>query len=334
MIQTIKAAALKVGMYVTIPDKWLNHPFEKNSFPIKSRDDIQRIVDSGYPEVSIDIEKGMPVDEYEQIGHAQANAAACRKWSAENMVPDTLCRAMDDHSLPAGERAALVYESSRVLLERLFEDPRAENIKAAKQAIADIVDLILDNEDVTDMLMRITCHDFSTYSHSVNVGILGTTLSKVLYAGSVTDNLHELAAGYFLHDMGKIKIDPAIITKPGRLTDEEMRIMRTHPGQSYKILLDAGQLTEECRVIALQHHEREDGTGYPKKLKGDQIHMYARICCIVDVYDSLTSERSYKPKLTAFEALKIMKEEMLHHFHKELFEQFVLLLSKVTAAKS
>jgi HD-GYP domain-containing protein (c-di-GMP phosphodiesterase class II) len=91
------------------------------------------------------------------------------------------------------------------------------------------------------------------------------------------------------------------------------------------MLKEANQLSNECSIIALEHHEREDGKGYPKGLKHDEIHIYGRICCIADVFDALTAERSYKAKLTAFEALKIMKEEMLDHFHKEIFEEFVLL---------
>jgi HD-GYP domain-containing protein (c-di-GMP phosphodiesterase class II) len=333
MIRTIKTIDLKIGMYVAIPDTGRNHPFEKNGFPVKSYKDLQLIIDSGYTEVQIDTEKGMPIEDYEQVGHAQTNALGSREWSAENLVPDALCRALDDDTLPGQERAALVYESSRVLIERLFDDPRAENIKAARENIIGIVDMILARQEVATLLLRLTCHDFSTYSHSINVGILGTALAGLLYRGSDAHDMHELGTGFFLHDLGKVNIDPAIIEKQGMLTEHEMSIMRTHPWQGYKIMLNANQLSEECRIIAVQHHEREDGSGYPKRLKGDQIHPYARICCITDVYDALTSDRSYKPSLTPFEALKIMKEEMLHHFHKDLFDQFVVLLSGASAGK-
>jgi HD-GYP domain-containing protein (c-di-GMP phosphodiesterase class II) len=80
--------------------------------------------------------------------------------------------------------------------------------------------------------------------------------------------------------------------------------------------------------IVMQHHEREDGTGYPRMLKGEQIHTYGRICCIADVYDALTAERSYKQRLNTFEALKLMKDQLLNHFHRELFEKFVLLFTQ------
>jgi HD-GYP domain-containing protein (c-di-GMP phosphodiesterase class II) len=88
------------------------------------------------------------------------------------------------------------------------------------------------------------------------------------------------------------------------------------------------QLSEEANIIVMQHHEREDGTGYPNQLKGKQIHLYARICSIADVYDALTSERSYKKKLSPFEALSLMRNEMINHFQKDIFERFALLFVK------
>ena len=205
------------------------------------------------------------------------------------------------------------------------EDPKAENVGEAKKGIAEVVDLIVADDETAFHLLRISSHDFYTYTHSVNVGVLSILLSKALFKKSDAHDMHELGAGFFLHDIGKVRVDPAIINKPGRLTEDEMKIMRTHPYQSYKILSETNHLTEECKIIALQHHEREDGKGYPRRLKGDEIHVYGRIGCISDVYDALTAERSYKPKLTPFEALKIMKEEMIEHFHKDVFEKFVLL---------
>jgi len=79
----------------------------------------------------------------------------------------------------------------------------------------------------------------------------------------------------------------------------------------------------------MQHHEREGCSGYPKGLKGDQIHPHGRVCCTADVYDALTAERSYKTKLSSFEALKVMKDKMLNHFHKDIFEKFVLLFTEL-----
>ena len=112
-----------------------------------------------------------------------------------------------------------------------------------------------------------------------------------------------------------------------KVTDDEMTTIRTHPFQGYKILKETNQLTEECMVIVMQHHEREDGSGYPRKLKGDEIHTYGRICCIADVYDALTAQRSYQEPRTTFDALKLMKEKLLNHFQQDMFEKFVMLFT-------
>ena len=97
-------------------------------------------------------------------------------------------------------------------------------------------------------LLRITSHDFYTFTHSVNVGFFGILLTKHFFKDSYAHNMHELGAGYFLHDLGKIRIDPSIINKPGKLTEEEMQEMMTHPNKSYKMLKESNQLSQECAV--------------------------------------------------------------------------------------
>jgi HD-GYP domain-containing protein (c-di-GMP phosphodiesterase class II) len=187
--------------------------------------------------------------------------------------------------------------------------------------------MIIADDATSKELLKITSYDYYTYTHSVNVGVFSVLLAKHLFKGSDAHNMHELGAGFFLHDIGKVRIDPAIINKPGKVTDEEMEKIRTHPYQGFKILSETNQLTKECKVIVMQHHERADGSGYPRQLKEEDIHAYGRICCIADVYDALTAERSYKQKLNTFDALKLMKEKLLNHFQQDMFEKFVLLFT-------
>jgi HD-GYP domain-containing protein (c-di-GMP phosphodiesterase class II) len=160
----------------------------------------------------------------------------------------------------------------------------------------------------------------------VTVGILGISLCKELFKGSDAHNLHEIGVGLFLHDIGKVNIDSAIINKPGKLTEEEMAVIRRHPEYGYQILDETKQLSDECKHIVLEHHERFDGTGYPYKLKGVSINLYGRICSIADVYEALTALRPYKNRVTPIGALKIMRDEMLQHFQRTLFEKFANLL--------
>lgn len=150
-------------------------------------------------------------------------------------------------------------------------------------------------------------------------------LAKALLGDSDGHDMHELGAGFFLHEPGKIKVDPAIINIPARLSEDEMRRMRIHPYQGYKILKEAEAMSEECRIIVMEHHERYDGSGYPKRLGGDQIHIYGRICGIADVFDALTAERSYKQAMKPFDALSLMRDKMPNHFDRKLFTSFVTL---------
>ena len=328
MRELIKTRDLKLGMYIILPVSWFKHPFLNNEFVIKTRDQIDRIIDYGIREIIIDTTKGI----------APANAASGSSdedplstpppvWTPDNLIPASLREAIHDRSLPPDQKSKIVYESSLVLVERLFEDPKAENIHEAKKGISEVVDLIISDDATAKELLKITAYDFYTYTHSVNVGVFGVMLAKALFKGSDAHNMHELGAGFFLHDIGKVRIDPAILNKPGKLTDEEMDKIRSHPYQGYKILKEANQLTEECMIIVMQHHEREDGTGYPRSIKSDAIHTYGRICSIADVYDALTAERSYKKRMDTFPALKFMKEKMLNHFQQEVFETFVMLFT-------
>lgn len=234
-------------------------------------------------------------------------------------------QAIKDKNQPPEKRAKAVQNYSLELMKNLLENPTVECIIASKIGISEIIDVILNEDETSQQLLAIVSHDFYTYTHSVNVGIKAILLAKRLYKRASKEKLNELGAGFFLHDLGKVNIDPNIINKPGRLTEEEMEIMRTHPYEGYKILSKTKQLTTEAWIIAMQHHERDDGKGYPRKLKGDNIHRDAHICSIADVYDALTGKRSYKEAKSTIEALRIMKEEMSTHFNKELLENFIVL---------
>jgi len=324
--KTIRVSELKMGMRIILPSSWVDHPFLKSTFVISSQDQIQKLVEHGFEKVIIDASTAPP-EEKGAIAAEVLKPSPPHEWEPDKLVPADLKEAIRDKNLSSDEKAAIVYKSSITMMERLLEDPKAENIRQVKREISGIVDLIVSDAATARSLLAITAYDFYTYTHSVNVGVLSIMLSKELIGGSYAHDLHELGAGFFLHDIGKVRIDPAILNKPSRLTDEEMKIMKAHPFQGYKILREANQLTEECRIIVMQHHERSDGGGYPNRLKGSEIHLYGRICCIADVYDALTADRPYKKRLNPFEALKIMKEDMLTHFHRELFDKFVLLFA-------
>ncbi|MCG6551731.1 MAG: DUF3391 domain-containing protein [Candidatus Magnetominusculus sp. LBB02] len=329
MIKTITAKELQVGMYVKIPESWLRHPFIRNEFILSSAEQIQKIIDHGFDTVIIDTDKSLlNIESLEYVSHSDKDMTPPKVWDPNKLMTDELKEAIEDTKMPKEAKAKRVYESSLQLMGKMLESPTAENIKVSKQGIAGLVDMILREPETSGYLLHITSHDFYTYTHSVNVGILSIMVSKEIFKNSDAHDMHELGAGFFLHDIGKTKVPPEIINKPGRLTDDEMFKMRTHPYQGYKILEMANELSEESKIIVMQHHEREDGTGYPRRLKKGEIHPYGKIGCISDIFDAITAERSYKQGLSPFDALTLMKEQMLNHFEAEIFKSFVLLFNR------
>ncbi len=249
-----------------------------------------------------------------------------KEFNPIDQISEELHRTIQNTSIPPKTKAREVYNHSLKMMTKVLENPRAGSIQSSKKMIYDIVDHILADDDIAECMALITSHDYYTYTHSVNVGMLSILLAKSLFEGSYDHDMRELGAGFFLHDLGKCDIPHDLINKPGKLSDEEWDLMRHHPQRGNRILIDTDQLSKECGIIVMQHHEREDGSGYPFRLSKDEIHPYARICSIADVYDALTSTRAYKHKVPPYEALRIMKEEMIHFFNREMFKEFVLIL--------
>jgi len=249
-----------------------------------------------------------------------------------NYVEEHLQSILKRESLPAEKKARIIHASVGRALEEVFQEPRAEFIQRSKNMIRTTVDLVISDQATTQSLLHLTLHDHYTYNHSVNVGIYGVAFARELFGDAPQHDLHELAAGFFLHDLGKCRVDPGILNKKGKLSEEEWKEVRMHPLWSYEILESTGHLTEEARIIALQHHERHDGNGYPRGLRGDKIHLYAKICCIADVFDALTSNRPYRKRSSTFESIRIMKREMEREFDPQFFTKFMLLFAEQGSA--
>ena len=316
--------ALKIGMYVILPLAWHQHPFLKNHFLIESDAEIRKIRELGVKSIEIDPTKSRTPETHSARQQPLPTKSAKQEPTLK-AVRDDLLATIHDKSLPEKDKSQLVRQHSIIMMKNLLENPTTQNITEAKKGISEVVNLILTDDTTLHYLLDITSHDFYTYTHSVGVGILGIALAKSLFKNSDAHDMQALGAGFFLHDVGKVGINQAIIMKPAKLTADEMEEMRRHPLLGYKLLQETNQLTETAKKIVLQHHERIDGTGYPRRLRGEDIHIYGKICSIADVYEALTSDRPYRPKLPPFVALKTMKEEVSHHFQKDLFEKFVLL---------
>lgn len=230
--------------------------------------------------------------------------------------------------LDTRQRAEIAHRSISNIARSLFENPRSQTIQRYKSAIGATMDFVMEEDEAVGTLIRLTSHDFTTYIHSVNVGIFAIGLAKALLGDDPAHNMQELASGFFLHDIGKCATPLEVLNKPGPLNEEEWKIMRRHPFEGYRLLKELDALTEEAKYIVMEHHERHDGSGYPRRLSGNQIHPYSKICLIADVFDALTATRPYKDSKTPFVALSIMKEEMRSEFDPDFFARFVLMFAE------
>ena len=180
--------------------------------------------------------------------------------------------------------------------------------------------LLHSNLEMTQVLgSAIAQRDSDTYEHNYRVSLYSVRLAEQLNLG--TAEMRRLLKGAFLHDIGKIGIPDGILRKPGRLTDDEMRIMREHVPLGLDIICRSSWLADAADVVGC-HHERIDGTGYPKGISGEGIPLSARIFAIADVFDALCSERPYKTALPADSAISIMRQESGKHFDRTLFDVF------------
>jgi putative nucleotidyltransferase with HDIG domain len=178
----------------------------------------------------------------------------------------------------------------------------------------------IENNDFQSILDGVRNHDDYTYAHSMRVATLLSLLGHA--AGFKNDDQLLLASGGLLHDVGKMMIPHNILNKPGKLSEEEFEIMKSHVPETLSYLDTAGDIPKGVMIIAAQHHEKIDGTGYPYGLKGKELNELARMAAIVDVFSALTDRRVYKPPMEADKAMTIMTEEMTNHLDPHFVKLF------------
>jgi len=195
------------------------------------------------------------------------------------------------------------------------------NVDSITDVTKGIVESVLSNKELVIQLADLKSHDNYTFAHSVNCCVVGTVLGVKL--GLPDYKLKDLAIGLMLHDIGKTTISAEIMNKPGKLTQDEFEKMKEHARAGFDILREIWSLSAHAKIVVLQHHERFDGTGYPKGLKGNDIHLYGQIGAIADVYDALTSDRTYRKRLLPHEAIEFLMGNGDRYFSLELVTTFV-----------
>ncbi len=228
----------------------------------------------------------------------------------ERMLDKALAEAMIRKSSEYLDFNRNVRESARVLEDSLsaFITKGGEDLSTNRllNQTKDVIALSNNPLHTFHMLQNIRHYDDATFIHCLNVAIICHSFGKWLKLPG--KDLDVLTLAGILHDVGKMWIPEEIIKKPGSLTDEEYSVIKMHPTRGYHIL-EPMQVDVRIKNVALMHHERKDGSGYPSGLRGDEIDEFARIVAIIDNYDAMTSARIYRGALCPFEVIEVLEEE-------------------------
>lgn len=262
---------------------------------------------------------------------------------------NNLSRILHEDRINTDEKSKILVSVTSHLIKDVMEDPQsATAVKRSKEAVGNMVDFILTQADSFFNLARLTSPDYQAYTHAVNVCTLALGLGRRVGIRVRTDFI-SLGLGALLHDIGKRAIDPNILDKPGPLTPSEWQILRKHPEWGLKMLTDihalppealkgldtsqtAGlppnlpELSTDTLAVIEQHHEACNGQGYPRGLVDKEIHLFAKIVKIVDIYDSMSTNRVYKKGETPFKVIKLMTDAFVHEIDQRIFKEFILLL--------
>ena len=207
-------------------------------------------------------------------------------------------------------------------MDTLFKNPDSlENMQKSQDLVDGFVNLALQDEATLASIMKIAAHDYYTHTHSINVSIYALSLAKFL--GLKDKDLEDMGMAAMIHDLGKSKVNAAIINKNGKLTDAEFTEMKNHPQFGYEIALNMGITDKRILSGIRDHHEKLDGGGYPNGFKDKQISLFARIIAVSDVFDALTTKRSYKDAMSSFQAISIMKKQMDTHLDMRLVNALI-----------
>lgn len=224
-------------------------------------------------------------------------------------------------------KAVQAHEKTSKLVRSLMDDIRFGsliNTTALKEQVNECVESIIRNPDAMLWLTQLKDKDENSASHALNVCILSVVFGR--YLGLPKDELEKLGLCGLLHDVGKTQIPTHILRKPGPLNAEEMAEMKKHTIHGRNILMATSDMYYGAVDVAYTHHERMDGSGYPRGLTGSQISPYARMLAIIDAYDDLISPQVYRKEHTAFEALKTINKDKGVKFDEQLVKHFVAMI--------
>jgi len=304
MIEEIKISELRVGHYVVdISQQQGSYNLNKAGH-IKNSNVIQNLISKGVERVNIDQSKTIT--------------------SAKNTSSSKTTKDKSSVIIEIG-RAKELFNESKALQRKLFSDALHGQELSLDPVIAvtnKTIDAIFENSEALACVINIRKKDEYLLEHSVSVSILITIFARFLKLDR--EIVEQLSVGAFLHDVGKIMVPEAILNKPGKLTDEEFAVMKTHVNHSIDIIKQTPGISKISLEVAALHHEKLDGNGYPFNVLAEEISEYGRIIAICDIFDALSAHRCYKKGFSHIKAFSILRKlAQSNHLDQRLVDLFI-----------
>lgn len=315
-VQKIAVADLEIGMYVCRLDRdWIGTPYPLQGVWIREQDDIDQLAHL-CRDVFIDVERGRAPSRGPQRGVLDARRAERTRGTAAYTDTSTI-----DAELPlAREAQSRIAAFAGEMLDRVRSGLPISH-ERVREAVAPMVASILRNADAYLWLETLRERGGYDNGHALNCSALMAVFGR--HMGFPPEVLSDMASAGLLLDVGKLRVDPALLARPGPLGAEEMAEARRHVAYGVAIVEADPGVPHEVREAVAGHHERHDGSGYPRGLAGDDIPLLARIAGLVDAYDAMTSDRAYRNGIARHEALQELYRLRGTWFPAELVEQFL-----------
>ncbi|MCC7410288.1 MAG: HD-GYP domain-containing protein [Gammaproteobacteria bacterium] len=326
MLKKVPVDQLRLGMFLNeLCGSWMDHPFWTTRFMLKDPDDLDRLRTSGVREAWIDTSRGLDVEPTDGDTAAGETAAEARARNEQELLTKAVAQPDSRTDLQAElQRASRICSRGKTAVVSMFQEARmgrAVETRALEPLVEEISASVMRNPSALISLARLKTADDYTYMHSVAVCALMIALARQL--GLDQAQTREAGVAGLIHDLGKAVIPLEILNKPGKLTDDEFARIKTHPVEGHRMLSEAGGAGEMSLDVCLHHHEKVDGGGYPDRLSGEAISLYAKMGAVCDVYDAITSNRPYKAGWDPGEAIRKMNEWSTGHFDNRVFQAFV-----------
>lgn len=316
------------GLYVDLGLSWTKHPFLFNSFKIKSTDEIKVIKQLGLKAVGVDTDRSdTPIPEFQEVPqepapeeqNTQTSVTGDSLWEEKNTRVEKAARFRRRRA-----KIAQQYSDTVKKVQRLTNELGTASANAMRDAGEVIDNMALSFDDSSDVLLNLVNLSeagFTFYNHAINVTVLSMALGRAVGLG--TEQLRYLGMGAMLHDIGKTQLPYKVTMKNGPLNNAEAKLLATHCAVGGKVARSVQKMRPETLAIIEQHHEFLDGSGYPMGLKGDDIHRFAQIVAIANLYDNLCNPPNAADALPPKAVMAILYKNYQNKLDSELVQRFI-----------